>query len=97
MEVTVSIWTYVDGGNWSPPSAAYMHLWISSALVQVMACRLSNQCWLIANWILKNKLQWNLNRNKKLFIHEYAYENVSCEMEAILSGGNALSNIIWHH
>ena len=26
--------------NSSPPSAAYMHQWIGSALVQIMACRL---------------------------------------------------------
>ena len=26
--------------NSSPPSAAYMHQWIGSALVQLMACRL---------------------------------------------------------
>ena len=36
-----------------------------SALVQIMACRLLgakpslNQCWVIVNWTLGNKLQWN--------------------------------------
>ena len=29
-----------------------------------------NQCWLIVEWILRNKLQWNSNQNTKLFIHE---------------------------
>ena len=31
------LWNYI---NSSPPSAAYMHQWIRSALVQIMACRL---------------------------------------------------------
>ena len=33
----------------------------------------------------KNKLQWNLNRNTKLFVHKNAAENIVCEMGAILS------------
>ena len=31
-----------------------------------------NQCWVIVNWALRNKLQWNFNLNTKLFIHENA-------------------------
>ena len=46
-----------------------------------------NQRRVIVNCTLKNKLQWNLNRNTKLFIHENAFENVVCEMTAILSRG----------
>ena len=45
-----------------------------------------NQCWLIVNWTLRNKLQWNLNQITKLFIHENAFENVVWKMAAILSG-----------
>ena len=44
-----------------------------------------NQCWNIVSWTFVNKLQWSLHRNKKLFIHENALENVVCEMVAILS------------
>ena len=44
-----------------------------------------SQCWLIVNWTLTNKLQWNSNESKKLFIHQNAFENVICEMSAILS------------
>ena len=79
--------------NSSPPSAAYMRRWIKSVLVQIMACRLSapshylNQCWVIVNWTLGNKFQWNFNQNTKLFIHENASENVVCEMAVILSRG----------
>ena len=31
--------------------------------------------------------QWNLNRNTHFFIHENVFENVVCEMAAILSKG----------
>ena len=46
-----------------------------------------NQCWVIVNWTLKNKLQWNFNQTTKLFIQENASENIICEMAAILSRG----------
>ena len=58
-----------------------------------MACRLSapshylNQCWVIVNWTLRNKFQWNSNHNTKLFIHRNASENIICEMAAILPRG----------
>ena len=39
----------------------------------------------ILNWTLRNKLQWNLNRNSSIFIQENAFENVVWKMAAILS------------
>ena len=50
-----------------------------------------NQCWVIVNWTLRNKLQWNFNKNSKLFIHEKASENIVCEMAAILSRGRRVN------
>ena len=44
-----------------------------------------NQCWNIVNWTLRNKLQWNLNRNSIIFIQENAFENVVWKMAAILT------------
>ena len=44
-----------------------------------------NQCCVIVNWTLRNKLQWNFNQNTKLLIYENASENIVCEMAAILS------------
>ena len=44
-----------------------------------------NHCWNIVNWTLRNKLRWNFNRNSNIFIQENAFENVVCEMVAILS------------
>ena len=43
------------------------------------------QCWIIVNWTLRNKLQWNFNRNSNIFIQENALEHVVCEMASILS------------
>ena len=82
--------------NSSHPNAAYMPQWIGSALVKIMACSVAaysapshylNQCCVIVNWTLRNKLQWNSNQNIKLFIHENAFENIVCDMVAILSWG----------
>ena len=46
-----------------------------------------NQCWVIVNWTLWNKVQWNFNQNTKLFIQKNASENIVCEMASILSRG----------
>ena len=50
-----------------------------------------NQCWLIVNWTCSNKLQSNLNKKAKLFIHENALDAVICEMVAILSRGRRVN------
>ena len=42
-----------------------------------------SQCWYIVNWILRNKLHLNFNRNSNIFIQENALENVVCEMSPI--------------
>ena len=74
-----------------PPSSAYVHQWIGSAVVQIMACRLfgdkplSKQCWVIVNWTLWHKLQWICYQNTNLFFHENASDTIVCEMAAILS------------
>ena len=76
--------------NSSLPSAPYIRQWIESALVQIMAYSVPshylNQCWIIeTNWTLRNKLQWNLDQNTKLFNHKNVFENNVCEMTAIFS------------
>ena len=52
----------LKGFNSSPRSAAYMHRWNGSTLIQI----------------------WKFNENTKLFIHEIAFENIVCEMAALL-------------
>ena len=44
-----------------------------------------NQRWNIVNLNLRNKLQWNLKWNSYIFIQDNAFENVVCDMAAILS------------
>ena len=71
--------------------AALMRQGIWSALVHIMVVTYSvpshyvNQCWVIVNWTLRNKLQWNFNKKGKLFVHENASETIVCEMVDILS------------
>ena len=83
--------------NSSPPSATCMRQWTESALVQVMACPLLKishylkQCWLHINGTLRNKLQWNLDHNTILFIHENGFENIVCTLAAIFPGGDDLT------
>ena len=66
-------------------STPFIHQWISSALIQIMAFTYSapshylNQCWHIVNWTIGNKFQWNFNRNSNIFIQENAFENVLCQ------------------
>ena len=68
-----------------------MRQWIWLALVQIMACRLfgampiSKPMLDYCQLALRNKFQWHLNQNTKLFIHENAFEYILCEMAAILS------------
>ena len=87
--------------NKSPPSVAYMRQWIGSALDKIMACRLSapshylNQCWVIVDWTLRNKLLWNFNQNTNTVIHTNASEIIVCEMAAILSRGIWVNNWPW--
>ena len=72
------------------PNDAYMprwtsHHWFKSWLVAWTApSHYLNQCWNIVNWTLRNKRQWNFNRNSYVFIQENAFENVVCEMASTL-------------
>ena len=55
-----------------------------------MACRLvgakplSEPMLEYFNWTLRNKFEWNLNRNSHIFIQENAFENVVSNMVTIL-------------
>ena len=50
-----------------------------------------NQCWDIVSWSPRNKLQWNFNRNSNIFTVKNTFENVVCQMSAILSRLNVLT------
>ena len=51
-----------------------------------------NKCWLTVRRTLRNKLQWNLIKNPRLFIHENTFEYVVYEMAAILPRGRCVKN-----
>ena len=44
---------------------------------------------------LRNKLQWNFNRNSNIFIPENAHEKVVCEMASILSRPQCVKDCLW--
>ena len=56
-----------------------------------------NQWWVIVNWTLRNKLQWDFSKKTKLFIHENASEIIVCEMAAILSRGRWVNFNLFVH
>ena len=87
--------------NSSPPSAQYMRRWTGSTLVQVMSWSQEttspclNQCLFIDNWTIRNKCHWQLNRNSNMFTQENAFENIVCEIAAILSRGRWVNMRKW--
>ena len=66
--------------NSSPPSAAYMHRWTGSALVQIMACLLDGAKPLSEPMLIYcqldpgNLFQWNFIWNSNIFSQENAFE-----------------------
>ena len=67
-----------------------MYLWTGSALVEVIAFACSalshylKHCWLIANWVPKDKLWWNFDKNET-FIEQSVLKNVTWNMSSTLS------------
>ena len=51
-----------------------------------------NQCWNSVNWTLRNKLQWNFNRNSYILILENVFENVVCKMAFISSRSQCVNS-----
>ena len=62
---------------------------------------------IFANRILRNKHQWNFNRNSNIFVQDNTFESVVCEMAAILPRlhcvicgcrkGNPILSLRWRH
>ena len=62
-----------------------------SSLIGIMACRLCGARPLSEQMIMNDQLDtwrqsswWGLNQTGKIFIHENAFENISCKMAAVL-------------
>ena len=52
-----------------------------------------NLGWIIVNWTLRNKFQWNFNQNSYIFIQENAFEKVVWKMAAILSRPQCVNRV----
>ena len=71
-------------------SYTYMCQQLTTSFIQIMACSmfgsdpLSEPMLEYYQFTLGDKLQWNFNRNLKIFIHENTFENV-CKIVSILS------------
>ena len=50
-----------------------------------------NQCWVIVNWTLKNKLQWNFNKNTKLSFTKMHLKLSSAKWRPSCPGGDELT------
>ena len=57
-----------------------------------MACRRRAVIWTNVNSNIRNKFQWNVNRNSYIFIKHNAFENVVCEM-SILSRPRCVNGV----
>ena len=86
--VCVSKLTIVGSDNGLLPGRRQAIIWTNAGL--------------FVNSNLRNKLQWNIKQNSDIFIQENAFENVVCEMAAILSQpqcvkvGRCVQGIISH-
>ena len=77
---------YVINVNSLRPSDAHMrqwsnHHWFTNGLSPMTP----SQSWNIVKWTLRNKIQWNLNRNSCIIIQENVFRTVVCKMVTILS------------
>ena len=61
----------IDSDDGLSPGRRQSIIWTSAGILLV--------------WTLRTKLMWNSNRNSYIFIQENAFENIVCEMSAILS------------
>ena len=59
--------------------------WAKPLIYVTVSNHFLNQCCHIANWTLKNKLQWNLICFMQIFLQAIAIENVICKMSDICS------------
>ena len=80
------------------PSDAYMHQytyhhWFRKWLVAWSApSHYLKQCWNIVNLTLRNKFEWNINRNSHIFIRENAFEMWSAKCWPFCLGLDVLTH-----
>ena len=85
-----SRYTHLTPQFMSPKCRIYVSMiWVSIASDNGIVAYSSwshylNQCLVIVNWTLRNKLKWNFIQNTKVFIHKNASGNYVCKMAFIL-------------
>ena len=81
--ICVSKLTIIGSDNGLVPGRRQASIWANDGI-------------LLIGTLLRNKFQWNFNRNSYIFIQENEFENVICEMAAILSRPQCV-NLEWLH
>ena len=79
--ICVSKLTITDSDNGLSPGRRQAIIWTYAGI--------------FVNWTLRNKFQWNWNRNSYIVIQENAFENVVRKMVAILSRPQCVKELIW--
>ena len=80
-------WLHRKLSSSQPPSILFLNIKISqsdsegrglsnSSIPNLAQSRYQNKCWLIVNWTLKNKFQWNSYQNPTISIQENELENL---------------------
>ena len=86
--------------NWPQPWTDYLSMLglklnhVSKRGYRSVPSNYLNQWWNIVDLTLRNKLQWNVNRNSNIFIYGNAFQNV-WETAAILSRPLCVNNWMW--
>ena len=92
--VLISEWSLIPIGQLLVSRFGHIHYEFPTTL---LPSHYLNQCWVIIDWTLRNKLQWKCNQFSKLFIDENSSENIVCEMAAIWSTGRWVNLWILSH
>ena len=79
--VCVSKLTIIGSDNGLSPGRRQAIIWTSAGILLIRP--------------LGTTLQWNVNRNSNIFIHENAFESVVCEMVSILSRPQCVNQMTW--
>ena len=69
--------TIIDSDNGLSPGRRQAIIWTNAGILFISP--------------LRNKLQWNVNQNYNIFIHENAFESVVYEMTSILCRPHCVS------
>ena len=74
--VLIMAWRWPGAIIWT--NDGLMHICVTLPhWVRIRPSHYLNQCWIIVNWTIRNKFQWNHNQNTTIFIQANELENLS--------------------